>query len=136
MSRENVEVVRSFLADFADPLGERSERLAISPDVVWDLSTFAGWMGNERYVGRDEFLGFLRDWVQPYEEWAYEVERVSDAGGDLVLAVLHQHGRMCGGEAEVEMHYAIVYTVRDGQVQQGSVYATPEEALKALGLRE
>jgi ketosteroid isomerase-like protein len=136
MSREDVEVVRSFLADFADPLGEPPEHLAISPDAVWDLSTFAGWMGKERYVGRAEFLGFLREWVQPYEEWAYEVERVSDAGGDLVLAVLHQHGRLCGGEAEVEMHYAIVYTVRDGQVQQGSVYATPEEALKALGLRE
>jgi hypothetical protein len=42
MSDENVEVVRSFLVDFADPRGSPPEHLAVSPDVVWDLSTVAG----------------------------------------------------------------------------------------------
>jgi ketosteroid isomerase-like protein len=136
MSQENVKVVARLLADLADPLGEASESLVFSLDVVWDLSTFAGWTGKTRYVGHNEFLEFLRDWVQPYEDWAYEVERLSDAGGDFVVGVLHQHGRLPGGEAQVEMRYGIVYTVRGGQVQQASVYATPGEALEAAGLRE
>jgi ketosteroid isomerase-like protein len=136
MSRENVEVVRRFLADLADPLGKPSESLVFPPDVVWDLSAVAGWTGKTRYVGRDEFLEFLRDWVQPYEDWGYEVERLFDGDGDLVVAVLHQHGRLSGGEAQVEMSYGIVYTVRDRQVRHASVYASPEEALEAVGLRE
>jgi ketosteroid isomerase-like protein len=136
MSEENVEIVRSLLVDFADPLGNPPEHLALSPDVVWDPSTVGGWMGKERYVGRNEFLEFLRDWVQPYEEWAFEVERISDAGGDLVLAVLHQHGRPRSGEVVVEMRYGIVYTVSGGQVRHASVYASPEDALEAVGLRE
>jgi hypothetical protein len=34
------------------------------------------------------------------------------------------------------MSYGIVYTVRDRQVRHASVYASPEEALEAVGLRE
>jgi ketosteroid isomerase-like protein len=133
MSQENVEAVRRILSD--TPALSRIIAQT-SPDFVWDMSTFDGWVEQGEFHGLEEFMGFLRRWVEPYAEWQIEVEDVIDTERDEVLAVLHQRGRLRDSESWVEMHYGIVYTIQSSQVQRAQVYATPEQALKAAGLSE
>jgi hypothetical protein len=64
------------------------------------------------------------------------VEDLVDAGEDRVLAVLRQRGRPKGGESWVDLRYGIVYTLAHGLIQRMQVFAEPEEALEAAGLRE
>ena len=105
-------------------------------DFIWDLSHFRGWPGQDEFRGFAGFAEFLSEWLDPYEEWSVDLERVLDAGGPKVAAVLHQQGRMKGGSSWVELRYGIVYMVKGGKMQRADVYATPEEALEAAGLSE
>jgi ketosteroid isomerase-like protein len=132
MSEENVELVGATLADVP-----ALSRLAavVGEDFVWDLTTFEGWPEQEEYRGFEAFVGFMLKWVDPYEEWQLEAEEILDAGGDKVVALLHQQGRLRDSESYVELRYGIVYTVQGGRLLRAQVYATPDEALDAVGLR-
>jgi ketosteroid isomerase-like protein len=134
MSQENVEIVRRVLTEDTPALYRIIEH--ISPDFVWDMSTFEGWPDRGEFHGLEEFMGFLRRWVEPYGDWQIGVEDVISTEPDEVLAVLRQRGRLRDSESWVEMHYAIVYTVQGGQLQRARVYATRDEALEAAGLSE
>jgi ketosteroid isomerase-like protein len=135
MSEENVEVVRRLNAAFrgTDP-HPPSDFLA--PDAVWDVTTFEGWPEQGEYRGPDEYAAFIAAWVAPYDDWAYEVEELIDAGDEWVVARLYQRGRPRGGAGWIEMRYGIVYTVEHGLVRRAQVYATVDEALKAAGLSQ
>jgi ketosteroid isomerase-like protein len=133
MSRENVEVVTAMLADF----NAFSRCLTlVSPDFVWDLSTFEGWPDKAEFRGVPAFIEFLRTWLEPYDEWELESEDTVEAAGGKVVAILRQRGRPRDSDSQVELRYGIVYTVERGVVQRAQVYATREEALEAAGLRE
>jgi ketosteroid isomerase-like protein len=133
MSRENVEIVtRGF--DVFMATGQLSDEFA--PDHVWDLSAFRGWLDRPIFHGADGFSEFINAWTQPYDDWNIAVEKVIDAGGDRVVAVLMQQGRLRGSDADVRMRYGIAYTVLDGQIRAAQVYRDPDEALEAVGLRE
>jgi ketosteroid isomerase-like protein len=133
MSQKNVEVVeRGFEVFMAT--GQLSDEFA--PDHIWDLSAFRGWPDQPVFHGSDGFSEFITAWTQPYADWNIAVEKVLDAGGDRVVAVLVQRGRMRGSDAAVGMRYGVVYTVRDGQIRAAQVYNDHAEALEAVGLSE
>ncbi len=135
MSRENVELVRELLAEFA--VTQRAVSRLLVPDFVWDMGTFRGWPDERQYTGADEFNQFFKTWRAAYEEWAMEGEDVVDLGDDRVLAVQRQRGRLRGGDTWVDLRFGSVYTVGDdGLVTRVQVYASVEEALEAVGLRE
>jgi ketosteroid isomerase-like protein len=133
MSQENVEVVRKGIAAFIE-----SERLSefFAPDVVWDMSTFSGWPGQSEFRGLDEFNDFLDAWIEPYDGWSYEVEKILDAGGNRVVVTVHQRGKPRGTDSWIDAHFAIVYTIEGELIQRGQVYASGDEALEAAGLSE
>ena len=140
MSRENVERVRDSLNAWIDV----DEGLAdpqqldefYAPDAIFGLGTYSGWPGRSEMRGLDQFLEFRAAWMEPYEDWRYDVEKIVDAGGSGVVATFHQRGKLRGSDSWVEMHYGIVYTVEEGLITRGQMYATPEEALQAAGLSE
>jgi ketosteroid isomerase-like protein len=146
MSSDNVELVRALWAGMElrvdrnqqdiEQAVEALNRLEelVAPDFVWDLSRFEGWLEENEFRGLDAYAGFLARWVEPYEEWEIGYEDLVDGGSDKVVAVVHQRGRLQGSDSWVEMHYGIVYTVADGHVRRAQVYATPDEALSAVGL--
>jgi hypothetical protein len=71
------------------------------------------------------------------DEWEQEIDDVLDAAGSRVVVVLHQRGRLRGTQDWVELlHYGQVHTVEEGLIRRVQLYATPEEALEAAGLRE
>ena len=132
MSQENVEIVGRLLSDDLPALYRMIGTLG---DFVWDMTTFEGWPDQGEFRGFAAFVGFLRRWVEPYAEWRIEIEDIRDPGGERVVAVLRQEGRLHDSESWIEMRYGIVYTLNEGTVRRASVYATPEQALEAAGLR-
>ena len=137
MSRENVEVVRDALnawIEVDEGLAE-PDRLAefFVPDAIFAMGKR---LGGAELRGVDEFLAWRATWIEPYEEWSYSAEKILDAGANRVVAMFHQRGKLRDSDSWLEWDYGIVYTVEEGLITRGEVYATPVEALEAAGLSE
>ena len=52
------------------------------------------------------------------------------------MVTFHQRGRPRNSDSWVEMDYGVVYTIEGGMVRRAKAYATPAEALEAVGLSE
>ena len=131
MSQENVAIVRANLEEF---IRTRRPTPHMSADFVWDLTNYEGWPDKAVYAGQEEFVQFIDMWVEPFDSWTMEIERILDAGGDHVVVILLQHGRLKGSSAEVDMRYGAVYTVKEGVVLRADAYSPAERALTACGL--
>jgi ketosteroid isomerase-like protein len=59
-----------------------------------------------------------------------------DADDDRVVAVFRQRGRIKGADSWVDLRFGIVNTVAGGLIRRMQLFATPAEALEAVGLRE
>ena len=53
-----------------------------------------------------------------------------------VVVILNQRGRSKATGIPVDMRFAQLWTLRDGQGVRMQLYASVEEALEAVGLRE
>ncbi len=131
MSAENVEIVRLGYEEFL-ATGELVERIT-APEFVWDMSTFHNWPERQAYEGVEGTREFLADWVGAWEDWRLEVRELIDAGDDVV-AVVHQSGRSKATGLEVDMDFAMVWTMKDGKQTRMRMYSDPDEALRAVGL--
>jgi ketosteroid isomerase-like protein len=131
MSRENVELVKSVYGAF-----ERGGLDAISDfyDPFMDYRAIQGAVDDAGVLqGFDAFGRYLEDWIQSFDELRVEPEELIDAG-DQVVVVVHLKGRIKASDAEVDMRFGLVCTVREGKIVRGREYATREEALHAAGL--
>jgi hypothetical protein len=108
--QENVEIVRLGYEYFR-ATGELRPEI-VHPDFVWDMSMFRGWPERQTYLGRDGAMQFLAD------------------------AILRQRGRSKATGLPGETHFAQVWTLRDAKQFRMEMYASPGEALEAVGLRE
>ena len=89
MSQENVEIVRSGYEHWkrtGDVLGEN-----FHTDYVLDMSNFRGWPDRQTYRGVEGLRAFLAAWLEPWDDYEFEVEELHDAG-DKVVAVLVRAG--------------------------------------------
>jgi len=134
MSEENVEVVQRVLSDFGDAQQIQGDLFA--SDWVFDVSAFEGWPGQQEFTGIEEFREFFASWTEPYTEWVQEIGQIRDAGPNHVVATMHQRGRLRSSGSWVELHYGLLYTLRQGQIQFTRLYTPPEKALEAAGLAE
>jgi ketosteroid isomerase-like protein len=132
MSAENVQIVRRGYEHFRET-GEPAGHL-MSPDFVWDMSTFRDWPERQTYEGIEGTREFLADWVSAWEDWRLEVRDLLDAGDDVV-AIVHQSGRSVSTGLVVDMEFAQVWTHEDGKHTRMRMYADPQEALRAVALR-
>jgi ketosteroid isomerase-like protein len=133
MSREHVEVVAAGYREFK---ATHRPMDVLAPDVVWDMRALPQWLEEEEYRGPDGFMDFFAKWTEPYDEWDFEVEELVDADDDRVVAVMRQRGRLRGADSWVELRLGVVNTVSTGLIRRMQVFATPAEALEAVGLRE
>jgi ketosteroid isomerase-like protein len=76
-----------------------------------------------------------RQWEETFDAARIEIEELTKAG-DEVVALLRGVGRMKGSDAEIDIPYAVVISIRDGKIARGREYSTREEALEAAGLSE
>ena len=129
MSQENVEIIRRGYEHWT-ATGE----LLAPTDLVWDVSNL-GWPDQQVYQGREGADQFNAEWADAWDDWELEVEDYVDAG-DRVVVIINQRGRSKGTGIPVEMRFAQMWTLRDGRATRMQMYASVDEALEAVGLRE
>jgi ketosteroid isomerase-like protein len=129
MSQENVEIIRRGYGHFM-ATGE----VRAHADLVWDVSHL-GWPDQQIYAGAEGANRFNAEWADSWDDWEMEAEDYLDAG-ERVVVILTQRGRSKTTGIPVEMRFAQVWTLRDGQGIRMEMYASVEEALEAVGLWE
>jgi ketosteroid isomerase-like protein len=131
MSQENVEMVRSIY----EAINRRDWDAAFrneAPD--FELTTPPGPRAGT-YRGREECQGYLEGWITAFEAMTVEPEEIFERGDEVVVFV-RVGAQPKGTSAEIEIRNGHVWTIRDGMVVSMRLFAKPEEALEAAGLRE
>jgi ketosteroid isomerase-like protein len=88
------------------------------------------------FYGQEAITEFFRRWAGTFEDYPWEVERLTDLGSGAVLAVLREIGRGKGSGARVDRPLATLYNVIDGKIVRITTFRTEQEALEAAGLSE
>ena len=133
MSEENVEIVRRAYAVLAEQGVEAMLALA---DPEFEMTTPASLAAEpDTYRGHDGVRRWFDSFDDALEDVSLEGREFTDAG-DRVFAhtVLTGRGRSTG--IEVEQHAFLLWTVRDGKVIRGDVFAERGPALEAAGLSD
>jgi ketosteroid isomerase-like protein len=132
MSQENVDLVRRSWEAFNTGGLDAIEQFW-HPDIEWraaegevdDIGAFRG---------RERMRRYYADWLEMLDDWHAEVEEIVFDDDERVAAMIRTSARGRASGAPSEGRYAIVYTVRDGQIVSGREYVTREQALEAVGL--
>ena len=126
MSKENVELVRSILANW-----ERGDYASVDwadPDIE-----FIAPLDNTR--GIEELGRRWREFLAEWEHFATTPERFIELGEDRVLVLVHFKGRgRVSGAPVTDFSGGQLFTVRYGRVVRLVLYSTRDEALEATGL--
>jgi ketosteroid isomerase-like protein len=80
------------------------------------------------HTGRDSFERFFRGWIDSFEGFRVEPERVA-VRGDRLIAIVRQSGRGRASGAQVDARLAHVWTVRDGKAVRWEAVPDPDQAL-------
>ena len=104
----------------------------LHPDVVWDMSDTPSPMAGI-YRGKDEVRAFYRRWAGAFSNWTYDIERMIEAGEEVVV-IVREHGHGRGSGVEVGMLRANIWTFEEGKVVLFRSFSSPEAALQAAGL--
>jgi uncharacterized protein len=131
VSQENVEIVQRYLEHW----NETGEFLwaAIDPDAVFVIDPVSFVAGT--YRGHEGIRELLRLTDEVFDQFAYEVDDMVDAGDSvLVLGRIRARGLQSG--ATGTQHGALVFQIRDGLIVAYRSYFDREEARAAVGLRE
>ena len=139
MSQENVEIVRRVWNEFQAGLERGDPGAFFDLDVVRDDYEFvlAEPIDLEPvWIGRDEFAEFMRIWTEGFENYSVQLERLIDAGGNRVVAVLRQHGTGTGSGATGEVRTGQIFELEGGRLVRCTTYTNDTAALEAAGLSE
>ena len=78
----------------------------------------------------------LEEWVDTWDEHLVELVELIDAGGERVVAVISERGKLKDSETWAEHARGVVYTVRDQRVLRYEEHDDRAQALEAAGLSE
>jgi ketosteroid isomerase-like protein len=142
MSQENVERLHGRLEEW-DPKAEieawkRGEAVGdlslIDPEVAFEDDLLPDHVG-ETYHGYEGLARATEQWLEPYESFHIELERIVGMGDRLVsIHRVQMKARHSGIEFESALAYT--WTFRDGKVVHIHGYFDPADALEAAGLLE
>lgn len=135
MSRENVELV----ARFYEPATSKAELLSAMPRTMGFCHPQVEWTSREdglTYRGREGVREALERWLESFEEYRYEVERIIDCGGNDVLVVGLEVGKGAMSGADVRSVNHELLTVRDGMIVRFREFYDEGRSLGAAGLRK
>jgi ketosteroid isomerase-like protein len=122
MSRQNVEIVRSFLIDDFDEALRYAD-----PDIVWNP------VEESSAQGHDAVRASTARWKSEWDDYELIPEGFADAG-DYVVATVRFRARGRGSGIEVDARLYDVFTLRDGKIVRMDQFTEQSEALEAAGL--
>jgi ketosteroid isomerase-like protein len=134
MSEDNVEIVREHIEayrrdDVSVSLSFLDQHVVLDPSRVGSIAPGTAY-------GHEAVAQAVRRYMGAFEDYAYEMERLTDLGSGAVLAVVREIGRGKGSGVPVERFFAMLYTVIDGKIARITAFPSEEDALEAAGLRE
>ena len=135
MSQENLEVARRF----NKPATSKAEMLAALPSMVGLCDPEVEWSqrgGRETSRGREGVKEALGRWLESFDDYRYEAQRIVDCGRDQVLVVGLEVGTGAMSGAEVRSLNYELLTIRDGLIVRYREFYDESEALEAAGLSE
>lgn len=133
MSQENVQVVRDALRAYAER-GVDAMAEFWAADIGWRAIEGAPDDVGEMH-GHEALRRYHEDWIATFDNAVNVPEELIDVGDDRVVAVQLASGRARASGLEMELRYAVVYTVRDGKITRAREYIDRDTALQAVGLR-
>ena len=135
MSQENVEIATRWYEPATSKqqlLGAMARTMALChPKVEWTVPE-----DGTTYRGREGVRQRLKEWLESFDDYRYEVERIIDCPGDEVLVVATEVGRGASSGAEVRSTNYELLTIQDGMIVRIREFYDEDNALKAAGLRE
>jgi ketosteroid isomerase-like protein len=135
MSQENVEIATRWY----EPAASKQQLLAAMPRTMALCHPQVEWTVPEdgtTYRGREGVSRRLTEWLESFDEYRYEVQRVIDCGGDEVLVEATEVGRGAVSGAEVRSTHYELLTIRDGMIVSIREFYDTGDALDAAGLSE
>jgi ketosteroid isomerase-like protein len=133
MSQENVETIRSGYESFNRGDYEATFEM-LDPAIEWqpaDRSPFAG-----TYRGHEAVSRLLKSWLEAFDNLRWEPEDFFDTGGDRIVVFVRQTSRGRQSGAEVAVHVAHLWTMRNGKAVRWQGFPERAAALEAVGLSE
>jgi ketosteroid isomerase-like protein len=135
MSQENIEIA----ARFYEPTTTKAELLAAMPSTMALCHPEVEWTVPEdgtTYRGREGVRQRLEEWLESFNEYRYDVQRIIDCGGDEVLVEAAEVGRGAMSGAKVHSTNYELLTIRDGMIVRIREFYDEGDALEAVGLSE
>jgi ketosteroid isomerase-like protein len=133
VSQENVEVVRASFEAF-NAGGIEALLLLAPPDLAW--YPVAEWLEDPVYRGHDGARKLTAAFTENFDDWAWEVHEIRDAG-DRVVVLTEMTGQIRDSGVPIRQQIGIVSSdFRDGTAHETRFFRTWQEALKAVGLEE
>jgi ketosteroid isomerase-like protein len=134
MSEEDVEIVRRHIEAYQR--GDVSRSMSfLDPNVVLDTSRVPSLDFGPAY-GHEDVVQSVRHYIGAFEDYAYQVDRLTDLASGAVVAVVNETGRGKGSHVPVERSYATLYTVIADKIARITQFPTEQAAIKAAGLSE
>jgi ketosteroid isomerase-like protein len=135
MSQENVELAARFYGLAAT----KAEILAALPWTMDLCHPEIEWIAPEdgaSYRGREGVRQRLEEWLESFDDYRWEVQRMTDCGGGEVLVEATEVGRGAKSGAEVRTTEYELLTIRHGMIVRIREFYDKSAALEAAGLRE
>jgi ketosteroid isomerase-like protein len=141
MSQENVEFVTGIFAAAGDM--DKAAVLKALPELVPQLcDPDIEWIEDPRradsrtYRGHDGVIESWRQWLDTFAEHDFEIDRITDCGGDDVFVAMTELGTGARSGAPSKQRTYAVLTVKDGKVRRYREFSDEQTALEAAGLSE
>jgi ketosteroid isomerase-like protein len=140
MSQENVEFLEGLFAG-AKEMDKQALLDALPELIAQTCDPEIEWVEDPRRADRRVYRGHegVREswerWLENFDEWGFEVERMVDCG-DKVLVYAREEGRGSLSGGTVSQRNYIVYTFRGGKVARYEEFYEEQDAIEAAGLSE
>ncbi len=140
MSQENVEIVTG-LYEGAEAMN-KEQLLAALPELIRQMcDPEIEWVEDPNradsgtYRGHDGVLASFERWLEGFDEYGAELERIVDCG-DRVFVTSREEGKGAISGATVDAALYSVITFREGKVLRYQEFYEEADALEAAGLQE
>jgi ketosteroid isomerase-like protein len=134
MSEENVELVNrgweAWLRGDLDGLAELWDS-----EVEFDVTHFRDWP-EPAYFGIDGVKRFFTQWLEVWDDYEVGVDETLATPDGRVISLAWQRGKGRQSGLEMDVEWAVIFTLRDGKITRIDNYDNRETALEAAGLRE
>ena len=136
MSQENLEIVRRHINAWSTE--EAAVALSfLDPHIVMDISRTGGaGVAEGPFYGPDAISNHFRRYAGTFEEYRWEIERLTDLGAGAVLVIVTESGRGKGSGVPAARPLAVLYTLVERKIVRITFFRDEQEALEAAGLSE